>query len=1229
VVACHPTLALCGGIPVPDRPSRIGPFLLLHELGRGSSGVVYAARHAESGEAAALKTLFLPRASLLRRIQREIHVLKRLEHPGVLWILGEGVHAGVPWYAMELIRGATLRSHGRTIWDPQAEPPPRPRIDRERLAELLCVVRRLCSTLAYLHGEGVVHRDLKPENVLVRDSGHPVVLDFGLVEHSGSGAGREKLDAPGLTAGTVLYMAPEQIRGEVCDARADIYALGCILFEVLTGMPPFPGPSARHVLTGHLQRTPPRASDRVDGIPAELDELLLRCLEKEPRDRPGHASDLEAVLEACGAENDWSGLGQRPFLYRPGLAGRDEALQRLCSLVLSGEPSRGGLVLIGGPSGMGKTRLASEIARQARRRGMAVFVGRCSMPTSADRSRWPESGVSLEAFREPLCELAEVCREKGEAETLRVFGARGPVLARYEPTLASLPGLERFPPPAELSDQAERLRLLRCLLETFGAAAEGPGLLLILDDLQWADERTLEVLDSCSRRPELAEAGLWLLGTFRSDEAPPGLSLLLQRQGLEHVELAPLADPAVQRIVQESLAACGVPDAVMGAMSRHAEGNPLFVVEYLFAAVCEGILRRGPAGAWSLSSAATEARGPGHGELFRLPLSIRELLWRRFERMSPAAQRLARTLAVLGKEAEGTVLERAAALRQAELFTAVEELRSNRLVEDAGDDRLRFVHGQIHEALLDALTVPQRRELHRAAAEALEAAVPDEAVPLAALAHQWEQAGERERARDRFLAAARRAVRQTILDEAGSAYARFLALAEPGAERAEARRELAERVLMVQGRYRQAAEEATLAASEALEIPDRREWLRCLVLLGRIQGVLGQMREASRALQEALQAPEAARDRNLRVAALLAMAGLLRKQGRLLEAEALLQEARGQIAVLDEPRLQTAVVEAWASVLIDQARFGEARSALLHVLELARQRGDRLREAVVLGSLAICDASEGHALSARGLYHQALAIHREIGNRPSEAITLMNLAVGALEEGDMAAAIGLCEAALRIHVEAGNQAHEGTTLSNLAFARWALGRVEEAEAMALQALELQRRIGDELGEAVTEAHAALIDVDLGRIETGLERLSRAVRLQRRLPDPLGEAGSLCFRARLLRQLGRPETAAGDLARAEAILGGHRNPFLEGCCACERGHLALSRGDDPAAWLARAEENASLAHAGPGSLLGRGIRRLRDAWVAGLAGEELRRGELPGTLPEELRRSLAAHSQVRG
>jgi hypothetical protein len=415
-------------------PVGLGRFRIVSVIAQGGMGVVYRAEDGDTGQVVAVKTVAGSRRLDLECLRREIHALSRLAHPGIIRILEQGVDAGLPWYAMELVEGTSLRQlldgdgdgdgkaeATRSAGAPSARTRRRPKRGAQ-LAVLLQVIHRLCAPLAFLHGEGIVHRDLKPENVVVRPSGDPVIVDFGLAAQFSGPVSRDAVSAAlHAELGTFGYMAPEQRRGELLDARVDIYALGCILYEALTGQLPMASPPARPAeLTGDVD-------------PA-LDAAVMRLLAPDPRERLGYVDDLASALAGMVAWEPPRGPAPRTYLYRPSFAGRHDALAQLSSWLAR---DQGGLALVRGESGAGKTRLVMEAARAAVKRGLRVVTAECvPIEGTADAAI---QDAPLHPLRPALRAVADHCRAEGAATTERILGRRGRVLAAYEPSLAEPP----------------------------------------------------------------------------------------------------------------------------------------------------------------------------------------------------------------------------------------------------------------------------------------------------------------------------------------------------------------------------------------------------------------------------------------------------------------------------------------------------------------------------------------------------------------------------------------------------------------------------------------------------------------------------------------------------------------------------------------------------------------------------------------------------------------------
>jgi len=265
-------------------------YLLEHELGRGGMATVFLARDLKHDRLVALKTLHPEIAAALgtERFLQEIQLTARLQHPHILPLFDSGEAAGRLWYVMPYVEGETLRQ----------------RLAREKqlpVDDAIQIARNVLAALACAHDHGVVHRDIKPENILL-ERDQAVVADFGIA-HAISVAGDERLTATGLTLGTPAYMSPEQAAGEPrLDARSDIYSLGCVVYEMLAGEPPFTGPTPQAVIAKRLAETPTRLRTVREAVSESLEHAVGRALARVPADRFSTADDFAEALLRSGTD---------------------------------------------------------------------------------------------------------------------------------------------------------------------------------------------------------------------------------------------------------------------------------------------------------------------------------------------------------------------------------------------------------------------------------------------------------------------------------------------------------------------------------------------------------------------------------------------------------------------------------------------------------------------------------------------------------------------------------------------------------------------------------------------------------------------------------------------------------------------------------------------------------------------------------------------------------------
>src|SRR5712691_13141300 len=300
--------------------SRLGPYEVVSPLGAGAMGEVYRARDPRLGREVAVKVISSDeagRADRQRRFEQEARAVAALSHPNILAVYDVGSHGGTSYVVFELLDGQTLLL---------------------RLGRGPVPVRKateygvqICQGLAAAHARGIVHRDLKPQNLFLTRDGRLKILDFGLAKLSESPEREQELQRAqagtatesGMLLGTVGYMSPEQARGKPADARSDLFAVGAIVYEMLSGRRAFDGATPADLLSAILTSEPPEIAAKNGAVPAVLERVVRRCLEKDPEERFQSARDVAFALEAVSGPSTGSGAYDSAGAPVPGLeAGR-------------------------------------------------------------------------------------------------------------------------------------------------------------------------------------------------------------------------------------------------------------------------------------------------------------------------------------------------------------------------------------------------------------------------------------------------------------------------------------------------------------------------------------------------------------------------------------------------------------------------------------------------------------------------------------------------------------------------------------------------------------------------------------------------------------------------------------------------------------------------------------------------------------------------------------------
>jgi class 3 adenylate cyclase len=687
------------------------------------------------------------------RVRREAQAMGRLgDHPNIVTVHDIGEDDGRLFIVSQYMAGGDLERVLEQCED-----------RRLPIDETLRISTELCDALEYAHDRGVVHRDVNARNVWLSADGTAKLGDFGLAVS----LDRSRLTQEGMMVGTVAYMAPEQSLGRPPDVRSDLYALGATMYELLTGRPPFLGDDAVAIISQHINTPPVAPSWHRKDVPEQVETLVLDLLEKDPERRPKSAAVIRERLQQVSSTpalrepvadtplaNPLDRLASGVFV------GREEQLDQLREGVENALSGRGRVLLLVGEPGIGKTRTSEELATYARMRGAQVLWGRCYEGEGAP-AYWP------------WLQIVRAYALESEPQTL--VSEMGPGAADIAEVVSEvrerLPGL---PTPPKLTPEQARFRLFDSITTFLRNAGSRQPMVLVLDDLHWADKPSLLLFQFVAR--ELDSSRLLLVGTYRDVEVgrqhplEQTLAELARMQKGDRVLLRGLADEDVSRFI-ELTTGHTPPRALVEAVYRETEGNPFFMQEVVRLLESDGRIEQGDsATSWSVE----------------IPQGVRQVIGRRLNGLSEECNRVLTIGSAIGREFDLGVLSRVAELEEDAVLELLEQAEEARIIGEVEGTSAtyRFSHALVRETLYGEIRTTRRVRMHRRIAEVIEERHAGRLEPhLAELAHHYCEAaagGAVDKAVDYAAQAARRALESLAFEEAANHFERALIALEAG-----------------------------------------------------------------------------------------------------------------------------------------------------------------------------------------------------------------------------------------------------------------------------------------------------------------------------------------------------------------------------------------------------------------------------------------------------------------
>lgn len=919
-------------------------------LGIGAMGTVYRALDRLTGQTVALKRLtasvgdirFATRileseksATEVRlTMAREFQALAALRHPNIITVLDYGFEeGGQPFFTMEVLPGAV------NILDAGQ--------GRPLQAQIQLLVQVL-DALAYLHRRGILHRDLKPDNVLVVE-GSVRLLDFGLAASVDSGV-------QGI-AGTLAYIAPEVLDGEAPGFHSDLYSFGMIAYEMLTGKHPFRLNTAAALIEDILDTIPdPRAA----GLSEPLSQVLSRLLAKTPAAR--HPDATTVATELCRAVGlplpAETQAVREGFLQSARFVGRTKEIEELLALLRSAKKGTGIACLVLGESGVGKSRLVSELAIRAMVDDVLTLRVQCK----------PEGGPRLGEWEQALRHLALLFPEN-DANTA-LFSAP-PVDSLNSLSLDSL-SLDSPPNPVTV-DQVPPLNERRtgAVLNAFRAARRP--ILLLIEDVQWATDDLELARLLCREAPALP---LIVVATTRVEDSAGVMGVL---PSVRTLRLERFKKDEIAELSFNMIGASARQPQVQALLQRQTEGNAYFLVEVVRVLAEE---------AGSLVNIGTVT----------LPESVfsegvRSVIRRRLARLLPEDRALLWAAAVAGRVIDLAVLRSIAETNdRAAGFDDWLKRCADAAVVESANGGWQFTHDTLRDTVLEGIPADERAALHRNIAETIERLYGEDPARSRELAFHWRQAGDESRERRYALQVARAAAANDSFQEAIGLLERALYLtpADDTATRTTIALEFGAAYAEL-GDYLPATiylEQTITLASTLKNMPTMA---RALLILGEIAIRQGQGGIGRHMLLQALHLNAESADLLTRTRIYSALGSLYVSENDLSGAEQAFREGLETARTAGLATHAATLLTKLGSVRGQQGDYEDGLKLWRETLIVQQQAPSMAQEATLLATMGLTAWLRGDIQTGRHYTEEALKLERQLGRRYNIATCLITL----------------------------------------------------------------------------------------------------------------------------------------------------------------------------------------------------------------------------------------------
>ncbi|MFC1851534.1 protein kinase [candidate division CSSED10-310 bacterium] len=1047
------------------------------QIGAGGMGTVYRALDLQSQREVAVKVLNYQGAlgEGEVRFRREFRAISRCDHPHVVSVLDFGAQDRTMYLVMEYIEGQDLREHlidkmlvnGVQSFD---------------LGKYIDIFTQVLDAVDFIHSQKIIHRDIKPENILIDTANNAKIMDFGLSRVIDV---TSFITQTGEVMGTAAYISPEQGSGSTVDYRSDIYTLGVVMYEAATGTLPFSATNPIALVFQHIQDIPqsPRISN--PHLPAKLEKLILKMLQKEPLDRYQRAGEIIADLKGTLEEASTTGViresstrlavlssfVKRPdFLFDPTFVDRREELSQINEIIIDIKNGRGGTLLIEGDAGIGKTSLVTKAFHSMKRftKKESVFLvrGQCIENETTPykpfieclRTLLYKSGVlspesPLNNFEDWGYEFMKLVPEVGEIFSLKKEDA-GYDEARTEPDHEKVKHL-----------------LYQSVSQYIKLISRMKPVILFIDNLQWVDAASLELFRYLI--PETPKFPLLLIGAYRPYEVLQGFhDFFSKKQKLtgsfsaRKILLSPLPLKEVTRMVKSMLGSQDLPaPGFVEKISKISNGNPYFIEEILHSCLEEGKIYRED-GNWHIEQDSVT--------MLSLPSTIRELVIRRLQRLTPAQHQLLEYAAVLGSSFELKILQGLMSLPDSTVLDLVDDLVRNGLLvelDSEPEEFYAFQHILTRDILYKKIQRRKKILLHGTIADQLEAQYHDRLESkLNLLANHYLLSKNKTKALKYALLAAEKAETLFAHDTAMTFFNKALKLIEEEGEifkdfsEQKIFRKLA-RILILKGEHKEALSYIKEALSLSEDLEDFREMVQLLILKGAIYYRISDYVKALEFWENALILAQKMNDEDTRAHVLDNISMVCLNLGQYDEAEEYINESLSINQIGQNLEGQAQNLHHLGIIHETRGKFDDALLCYGNSLDIMKEIENQIGVTDGYNAIGSIYTSKGHFLKAESYHAKAVSLAESLGVRNLTCRTMINWGVDLFYLADYSHALELISKGYSIACEIDEVILQIIARGNMSHVYQHLMVSGKARAMAYETLDLIKKSGNRNLEA--------------------------------------------------------------------------------------------------------------------------------------------------------------------